>query len=192
MLALIKKTLESPLDCKEIKSANPKRNQPWIFLRRTDAEAEVPILWPPDAKNWLLGKDPDARKDWRQEEKGMTEDEMIGWHHQLSGWVCGNSGKCWTEKPGGFHELSWWVLIVPGIAKSWTWLNGWTELKERKKVKSLSHVWLFATPWTAARQASLSFTYLLEFVQTHVHWVNDTIQSSHPLSSPSPPALNLS
>ena len=79
------KTLESPLDKKEIKPVNPKGNQPWIFTGRTDAEAEVPILWPPDAKNWLIGKDPDAGKDWRQEEKGATEDEMVGWHHQLNG-----------------------------------------------------------------------------------------------------------
>ena len=72
------RTLESPLDCKEIQPVNPKGNKSWIFIGRTDAEAEAPILWPPDGKNWLIGKDPDARKDWRQEEKGMTEDEMVG------------------------------------------------------------------------------------------------------------------
>ena len=76
---VLEKTLESPLDCKEIKPVNPKGNQPWIFIGRIDAEAEVPILWPPDAKNWLIWKDPDAGKDWRRE-KGMTEDEMVGWH----------------------------------------------------------------------------------------------------------------
>jgi len=81
---VLEETLESPLDRKEIKPVNPKGNQPWIFIGRTDAEAEVPILWPPDVKNWLIGKDPDAGKDWRQE-KGMTEDEMVGWHHQLDG-----------------------------------------------------------------------------------------------------------
>ena len=80
---VLKKMLESPLDFKEIKPVNPKGNQPWIFIGRTDAEAEAPILWPPDAKNQLLGKDPDPGKDWGQEEKGMTEDEMGGWHHQL-------------------------------------------------------------------------------------------------------------
>ena len=64
---------------------NPEGNQPWIFIGRTDAEAEAPILWPPDAKNWLIGKDPDAGKDWRRKEKGMTEDEIVGWHHQLKG-----------------------------------------------------------------------------------------------------------
>ena len=77
--------LENSLNCKEIKPINPKGNQPWIFSGRTDVEAETPILWPPDAKNWLIGKDPDAGKDWRQEEKGMTEDEMAEWHYQLDG-----------------------------------------------------------------------------------------------------------
>ena len=78
---VLEETLESPLDCKEIKPVNLTGNWSWIFIRRTDAKAETPVLWPPDAKNWLIGKDPDAGKDWRQEEKGTTEDEMVGWHH---------------------------------------------------------------------------------------------------------------
>ena len=82
---MLKKTLESPMDCKEIKPVNPKGNQSWIFIGRTDAEAETPILWPPDGKNWLTGKDPDAGKDWRREQKGMIKDEMVGWHHRLNG-----------------------------------------------------------------------------------------------------------
>ena len=82
---VLEKTLESPLDCKEIQPVNPKGDQSWVYIRRTDAEAETPIVWPPDAKNWLIGKDPDAGKDWRQEEKGMTKDEMVGSHHQLDG-----------------------------------------------------------------------------------------------------------
>ena len=82
---VLEKTLESLLDRKEIQPVNPKGNQPWIFIGRTDAEAETPILCLPDAKNWLLGKDPDVGKDWRQEEKGSTEHEMVGWHHQLDG-----------------------------------------------------------------------------------------------------------
>ena len=77
--------LVSPLDCKEIQPVNPKGNQSWIFTGRTDAEAEAPIFWPPDAKSWLIGKDLDAGKDWRQEEKGMTEDERVGWHHWRDG-----------------------------------------------------------------------------------------------------------
>ena len=82
---VLEKTLESPLDYKEIKLVNPKENKSWIFIGRTDAEAEAPILWPPEMKNWLNGKDPDARKDWRQVEKGTIEDEMVGCHHQLDG-----------------------------------------------------------------------------------------------------------
>ena len=82
---VLEKTLESPLDCKEVQPVNPIGNQSWIFTGRTDAEAKTPILWPPDAKNWLIRKDPDAGKDWRQEEKGMTEDEMVGWHQWLNG-----------------------------------------------------------------------------------------------------------
>ena len=81
---VLEKTLESPLDCKEIKPVNPLGNQSWIFLETTDAEASTPILWPPDLKNRLIGKDPGAGKHWRQEEKGMTEDEMVGCHHQLN------------------------------------------------------------------------------------------------------------
>ena len=82
---VLEKTLESPLISKEIQPVHPKGNQSWIFIGRTDAEAEIPILWSPDAKNWLIGKDPDAGKDWRQEEKGTTEDEMTAWHHWLNG-----------------------------------------------------------------------------------------------------------
>ena len=77
--------LESSLDCKEIKPVNPKGNQPWILIGRTDAEAEAPIIWPPDVKNWLIRKDLDARKDWGQEEKGTTEEEIVGWYHRLNG-----------------------------------------------------------------------------------------------------------
>ena len=86
-MVVLEKTLESPLDCKEIQPVNPKGNLPWIFIARTDAEAEAeaPILWPPDVKNWLTGKDPDAGNDWRWEEKETTEDEMVGWLHQLDG-----------------------------------------------------------------------------------------------------------
>ena len=82
---MLEKTLESPLDCKEIQPVHPKGDQSCVFIWRTDAEAEAPILWSPDVKNWLIGKDPNAGKDWRQEEKGVTEDEMVGWHHGLNG-----------------------------------------------------------------------------------------------------------
>ena len=82
---MLEKTLKSPLDCKEIQPVHPKGDQSWVFNGRTDAEAETLILWSPDVKNWLIWKDPDAGKDRRQEEKGTTEDEMIGWHHRLNG-----------------------------------------------------------------------------------------------------------
>ena len=82
---LLEKTFESPLDSKEIKPVNPKGNQPWIFIGRTDAEAEAPVLWPADVKNWLIWKDPDVGKDWGQEEKGVTEDGMFEWHPWLNG-----------------------------------------------------------------------------------------------------------
>ena len=80
-IVVLEKTLKSHLYIKEIKPVNPKGNQPWVFIGKTDAEAEAPILWPPDAKSWLIGKDSDAGKDWGQKEKGVTEDEMVGWHH---------------------------------------------------------------------------------------------------------------
>ena len=83
--AVLEKTLESPLDCKEIQPVHPKGDQSWVFIGRADAEAETPILWPPHAKSWLTGKDPDSGRDWGQEEKGTTEDEMAGWHHRLDG-----------------------------------------------------------------------------------------------------------
>ena len=82
-IVVLEKTLESPSDSKKVKPVNPKGNQPWIFIGRTDAEAETPIPWPHGVNSWLIGKDPDAEKDWRREEKGTTEDEMVGWHHQL-------------------------------------------------------------------------------------------------------------
>ena len=84
-VVVLEKTLESPLNCKEIQLVHPKGNQSWMFIGRTDAEAETPILWPPDAENWVIWKDPDAGKDWRWEEKGMTEDEMVVWYHRLNG-----------------------------------------------------------------------------------------------------------
>ena len=117
---VLEKTPESPLDFKEIQPVNPKGNQSWIFIGRTDAEAETPILLPFDAKNWLLRKDPDAGQDWRQE-KGMTEDEMIGWHHGLKTWVWINSGSWWwTEKPGLLQSMG---------SQSQTRQSEWTELR---------------------------------------------------------------
>ena len=124
--AVLEKTLESPLDYKKIQPVHPKGNQSWILIGRTDADAETPILWSPDAKNWLIGKDPDAGKDWRQEEKGMTEDEMVGWHHQCNGhefeWTPGvgdGQGGLLCCAPWGRKELDTTERLY------------WTELKAR-------------------------------------------------------------
>ena len=122
-IVVSEKTFESPLDCKEIKPVYPKGNHSWIFIGRTDAEAETPILWPPHVKSWLTGKNPDAGRDWGQEEKGTTDDEMVGWHHRLNGHEFG-----WTpgvgDGQGGLACFSSW-----GHKESDTteWLN-WTEL----------------------------------------------------------------
>ena len=119
---VLEKTLESPLDSKEIQPVYPKGNQSWIFIGRTDAEAETPSLWRPDAKNWLTWKDSDAGKDWRQEEKGMTEDEMVGWYHWLDGHMSLiNLGELVMDREA-------WHAAVHGIAKSCTRLSDWTEL----------------------------------------------------------------
>ena len=126
---VLEKTLESPLDCKGIQPVNPKGNQSWIFIRRTDVEAETPILWPRDVKNWLIGKDPNAGKDWRQEEKGMTEDEMAGWHHRLDG--CESE---WTPRvgdgQGGLACCSPWGRKESDMTErlNWTDLSKWTMM----------------------------------------------------------------
>ena len=116
------RTLESPLDCKEIKTVNPKGDQTWMFFGRTDAEAESPILWPPDAKSQLTAKDLDAGKDWRQEEKGTMEDEMVGW---LTDSIDMSLSKLWEL----VMDREAWHVAVHRVTKSWTWLGDWTELK---------------------------------------------------------------
>ena len=116
-----KKTFESLLDCKEIQPVHPKGNQSWMFIGRTDAETEAPILWPSDVKNWLIGKDPDAGKDWRQEKKGTTKDKVVGWHHGLNGHE-------FEQAPGVGMDREAWHAAVHGVAKSRTRLSDWTEL----------------------------------------------------------------
>ena len=116
---VLEKTLENPLDCKEIQPVHPKENQSWMFIGRTDAEAEAPILWPHNGKSWLIGKDRDAGKDWRWE-KGTTEDEMVGWHHQLSG-VWASSRRWWrTGRPGVLPSVG-----SPRVRHDWATEQQW-------------------------------------------------------------------
>ena len=130
---------ESPLDSKEIQPVHPKRNQSWIFFGRTDAEAETPIIWPPDVKNWLIWKDPDAGKDWRWEEKGMTENEMIGWHHWLNKWVWVNSE-------------SWWWTVRQGVLQS----------MESQRV---GHGWATELNWTVHKVLLLAMSEWVKVAQ---------------------------
>ena len=127
---VLEKTLESLLDCKEIQPVNPKGNQSWIFFERTDAKAEAPILWLSDGKNWLIGKDPDAGKDWRLEEKGMREDEMVGWHHWL------NEHE-FEQTPGDGEGQGSLCAVVHRVTKSWTRLSDWTTTTRKESKKNL-------------------------------------------------------
>ena len=152
---MLEQTLESPLDCKEIQPVHPKGNQPWIFIGRTDAEAEAPILWPLAAKNQFIGKDPDAGKDWRQEEKGIKG--WDGWMASPTQWtrVWASSQSCWwTGKPGVLQSIG-----LKRVRKDWA-----TELIFKslsKSRKSVSHSVIFdsATPWTLACQVPLSLEF---------------------------------
>ena len=150
---VLEKTLESPLDCKEIQPVHPK-DQSWVFIARTDVEAETPILWLPDAKSWLIWKDPDAGKDWGQEEKGTTEDEMVGWHHRLDG-----HGFGWTPGVGDGQRA--WSAVIHGVAKRRNWATelNWTDSFSDSHIgyyRILSQVLLCYTvgPW-------LSITYIV-------------------------------
>ena len=164
LTVVLEKTLESPLDCKEIQPVHPKGDQSWVFIQRTDVEAETPILWPPHAKSWLIWKDPDAGKDWGQEEKGTIEDEMIGWHHWLNGHVWVNSGSWWwTGKSGVLQfmglqrvghdwmtELNWTVaktpIFWPPDGKSQFIGEDWGQ--EKKRATEDEMVVASSTKWT--------------------------------------------
>ena len=137
---VLEKALESTLDSKEIKPVNPKGNQSWVFIGRTDAEGETLILWPPDVKSWLIKKDPDAGKDWRQEEKGMTE--WDGWMASLTWWtwVWVNSGRWWcTGKPGMLQSMG---------SQSRTWLSDWTELNWEDFKQAKGHDMIYVWKWS--------------------------------------------
>ena len=169
---VLEKTLESPLDCKEIQPVSSKGYQSWVFIGRTDAEAETPILWPPDVKNWLIGKDPDAGKDWKWEEKGTTEDEMVGWHHQLDGLeseqalgVGGGQGSLaccspWGCKESGMTEqLNWGVKEWMGSKRSVCIYKkaAWELLVEKEMF------------WIMIVSVSIFWLIVLQFHKTY-HW----------------------
>ena len=124
---VLRKTLESPLECKEIQPVRPEGDKSWVFIGRTDVEAETPVLWPPHAKSWLIGKDPDAGRDWGQEEKGTTKDEVAGWHN----WLDGHEFE-WT--PGVGDDRETWCAAIHGVTKSQTRLSDWTELNIRATI----------------------------------------------------------
>jgi len=139
------------LNCQAIQPVHPKVNQSWVFIGRTDVEAETPILWPPDGKSWLIWKDLDAGKDWGQEEKETTEDEMVGWHHRLNGHEFGKLRELVTDREA-------WCAMFHGLAKNWTWLSNWTQLN-----------WfpLGWTGWSSLQSKGLSRVFSNTTVQKH-------------------------
>ena len=155
---LLEKTLESPLDCKEIQPVHPKGDQPWVFIGRTDAEAETSIFWPPHWKSWLIGKDPDAGRDWGQEEKGMTEDEMAGRHHWLNG-----------------HEFEW----TPGVGDGQGGLACCNSCghKESDTTERLNWTEVFILLGltvafdSAVYFSSLKYFYMAEYMCTNFPWL---------------------
>ena len=152
------KTLESLLDCRQIKLVNPKGNQPWIFIGRTDAEAEAPILWPPDAKSQLVGKDSDAEKGWRQEEKGMTENKLVGWHHWLNGHE-------FEQALGDGEGQGSLACCSPGGRRV---RHDWVTEQQRQKAKMSQITW----PWKYREFMKLSWQnlYLKPGLSTPTGW----------------------
>ena len=155
---VLEKTLESPLDCKEIQPVHPKGNQSWIFIGRTVSEA--PVLWPPDAESWLTGKDPDAGKDWRQEEKGVTEDEMVGWHHQLNGHEFAQT-HIWNQLQRVMKDKEAWRAAAHGVSKNrHDWLNNDSALKGYSAYSKLTNLNISLTPNTLTEASRITFDHI--------------------------------
>ena len=162
---LPEKTLQSSLDCKEIETVNPKANQSWIFIGRTDAEADAPILWPPDVKSWLTGKDSDAGKDWGHEERRATENAMVGWHHWLN-------GHGFEQTPGDSEGQGTWCAAVHGVAKSGTQLGDWKTMNSNHTSTRLQCLWKYLTCFEALSWKSTFEVGILERL-------NDLLKKSH-------------
>ena len=145
---MLGKTLQSPLNCKEIHPVHPKGDQSWIFIGRTDAEVETLILWPPDVKNWLIGKDLDAGKDWRQEEKGMTEDEMVEWHHWLNGHE-------FEQTPGDSEGQGSLACCSPWGIKSWTRLATGQQGISEHEMTDINRCFCFPCPFHGGSRGDL-------------------------------------
>ena len=179
---VLEKTLESPLDCKEIPPVHPKGDQFWVFIGRTDAEAETPVLWPPDVKKWLIGKDTDAGRDWGQEEKGETEDEMAGWHHQLDGHEFddgdgdGQGGlaccSSWSgQESDTTEQLNWTVFSEvtwrsatdavlkeqPWVVIKYLWENYWDEWKASREHMCWYRKSMTVYPWYSTDNVDKSY-----------------------------------
>ena len=156
----LEKTVENPLDCKEIQPVHPKGYQFWVFIGRTDAKAETPILWPPHVKSWLIWKDPDAGKDWGQEEKGTREDEMAGWHHWLdaheSGWTLGVG-----DGQGGLACCDWWVRKELDTTERLNWTDGLLHTEVLNINKTQVQYWLSNSAYV---------THPVKLYSTHYMW----------------------
>ena len=168
------KTLESPRDCKEIQPVHPKGNQSWVFIGKTDVEAETPIIWPPAVKNWLLGKDPDVGKDWRQGEKGMTEDEMVGWHHWLDGHEFEQALKV-GDGQGGLACCSPWGCRVRhdwATELNWVWICSSLSLSSPSPLVTISFLCLWVYFHKKLADFLLLVNYGKNLVDLHVLFEN--------------------